>query len=1028
MNISEPFIRHPVATSLLTVGLLLTGFVGYRALPVSTLPQVEFPTIQVTTFLPGASAETMASSVTTPLERQFGQVPSLSRMTSVSSFGISQVTLQFALDRNIDAAEQDVQAAINAASTLLPTTLPAPPVYAKVNPADAPILTMGVTSTTLPLDRVDDLTDSILAQKIAQAPGVGLVTINGSQKPAVRVQIDPVAIAGVGLALEDVRSVIAAGNTNQPKGSIDGPRLDFTIATNDQLLEASLFAPLVLAWRNNAPVRLSDVGAVFNGVENANLAGWSDGARAIIVNVQRQPGANVIKTADSVKALLPRLRATLPQSLRVAILNDRTETVRASFAEVQYTLILTIFLVVAVIFLFLRNLRATVIPGIAVPLSIAGTFGLMYLAGFSLDNLSLMALTISTGFVVDDAIVMIENVTRFIEEGRPPFEAALVGSKQIGFTIVSLTVSLIAVLIPLLFMGGLIGRLFWEFAMTLSMAIFVSAILSLTLTAMMCARLLRPHDASAPRGRLYRWSEGFFDSMRRGYDRGLGFVLDHQPLMLVVTIATLILTLALAWIIPKGFFPQQDTGTLVGISEAAPDVSFSRMADLQRSLADVVRADPDVVHVVSFIGADGTNLTPNTGRLLISLRPHDERSASASEIAARLQPRLARVQGIQLYLQAVQDLQIETRVSRTQFQYTLEDADAAELRTFAPRVLAALRALPELRSVASDDTAGGLQLSVVVDRDSASRLGILAQSIDDTLYDAFGQRFVSTIFTQLNQYRVILELAPEARSQPDALERLYVRTPAGDQVPLSAFAHFETRSAALAIAHEGQFPSVTLSFDPAPGTSLGQAIDAVTRAVARLSLPRGVRAEFSGTAEVFRTSLASEPLLLLAAILTVYIVLGVLYESYIHPITILSTLPSAGVGALLALLLLRNDFGVIALIGVVLLIGIVKKNAIMMIDFALEAERVDGRPPREAIHQACLLRFRPIMMTTMAALLGGLPLALGHGTGSELRRPLGITIVGGLLISQILTLYTTPVIYLYMDRLSAYFRRRRGKP
>ncbi len=1024
MSISEPFIRRPVATTLLMVAVLLAGMAAFTQLPVSALPQVDYPTIVCSTILPGGSAETMASAVTTPLERQFGQMPSLTQMTSVSSFGYSQITLQFDLDRSIDAAQQDVQAAINAASSLLPTQLPTPPTYSKSNPADQPILTLAISSDVLPLDQVDDFTDSILAQKISQVSGVGLVTINGGQKPAVRVQVDPESLAGTGLTLEDVRSALAAANINQPKGNIDGARQDYTLATNDQLFKADGFKPLVIAYANGSPVRLSDVATAVDGVENTQLAGWANEKRAIILNVQRQPGANVIQVADRVKALLPQLQASLPQGIDVKVLSDRTETVRASVEDVEHTLVLTVALVVAVIFLFLRNVRATIIPSIAVPLSLIGTFAIMYGVGYSLNNLSLMALTIATGFVVDDAIVMIENISRYIEAGDKPFDAAIKGAGQIGFTIVSLTVSLVAVLIPLLFMGGLIGRLFREFAVTLAVSIGVSALLSLTLTPMMSAYLLRPEPKEHERGALYRMSERGFEAMIAFYDRGLRVVLRHKLPTLIVTLATLALTAVMAWYIPKGFFPQQDTGAILGISAASPDVSFPRMMELQEKIAKVVLSDPDVESVGSFIGSDGTNATTNSGRLSITLKDHDERSANAAEIITRLQPKLAAVDGIEVYLQAVQDLQIDSRVSRTQYQYTIQDADPVELATWAPRLVAELQKERILKDVASDQETAGLQVSLTVDRDTASRLGISQQLVDDTLYDAFGQRQVSIIFTQLNLYRVILEVKPEIAATAAALDKIFLRTPNGSPVPLSTIVHRATTTASLAINHQGQFPAVTVSFNLADGESLGDAVEVINAAQDRIGLPPSVRSSFVGTAQAFNDSLASEPLLILAALITVYIVLGVLYESYIHPITIISTLPSAGVGALLALWVCHIDFSVIALIGVVLLMGIVKKNAIMMIDFALEAERDHGMTTEQAIHQACLLRFRPIMMTTMAALLGGVPLALGTGIGSELRRPLGITIVGGLIISQVLTLYTTPVVYIYMDRLGHFLSRK----
>ena len=1026
MNVSEPFIRRPIGTSLLMIGVLIAGFVGYRQLPVAALPEVDYPTIAVTTLLPGASADTMVSAVTTPLERQLGQIPALAQLTSVSSAATSLITLQFSLDRDIDSAEQDVQAAINAASNLLPRTLPTPPTYSKSNPADVPVIALSVSSDTAALGRVDDYADSILAQKISQVSGVGLVTLNGGQRPAVRVQVDPVALAGRGLSLEDVRAVLVAANVNQPKGNLDGPRLNYTIAANDQLQQAGSYRPLVVAYRNGAPIRLSDVAQVVDGVENAQLAGWANGQRAVILNVMRQPGANLIQVADRVKALLGQMEASLPQGIKVSILSDRTETVRASVEDVQFTLLLTIVLVVAVIYLFLRTVRATIIPGVAVPLSLVATFGVMALLGYSLNNLTLMALTISTGFVVDDAIVMIENIARYIEQGEKPLQAALKGSKQIGFTIISLTVSLVAVLIPLLFMGGVIGRLFREFAVTLATAIVASALISLTLTAMMCAHILRPvHEQKV--SLVARGAERVFTWMVNVYDRILVWVLAHRRTTMLATLATVAVTAVLAVMTPKGLFPQQDTGLLLGVTEAAPDVSFAAMSERQRAVADLVLTDPDVATVASFIGADGTNPTLNTGRLSIRLKPRKERSANAQQIMDRLSARLEEVGGIVVYLQSVQDLQIESRSSRTQYQYTLESADPAELSLWAPRVLERLRELPQLADVASDQQEGARFASLAIDRDTASRLGVTAQAIDDTLYDAFGQRQVSTIFTQLNLYRVILEVAPAFQRGPEALQQIFLRSTSGDSVPLSAFARYEPVNGSLSIAHQGQFPAVTLSFNLARGAALGDAVEAVRRAVAEVAIPVGVHGDFQGAARAFDESLASEPLLILAAIVTVYIVLGVLYESYIHPITILSTLPSAGVGALLALLLTGSELSVVALIGIILLIGIVKKNAIMMIDFALEAERDRQLTPLQAIHEACLLRFRPIMMTTMAALLGGLPLALGQGTGAELRRPLGISIVGGLLVSQLLTLFTTPVIYLYMERLVSWSRGRKAR-
>jgi multidrug efflux pump len=1024
VNPSRPFILRPVATSLLMAALLLSGVIAYRQLGISALPEVDYPTIQVFTSYPGASPDVAASAITAPLERQFGQMPGLNQMTSISSDGSSIITLQFALNLNIDVAEQEVQAAINAAQTYLPTGLPAPPIYSKSNPADAPVMTLAVTSKTFPLARVEDLVDTRLAQKISQLSGVGLVSISGGHKPAVRVQANPTALSSYGINLDDLRTTLTQASINQAKGSFDGPHQAYQINANDQLLTSNDYESLVVAYSNGAPVILSDVARVVDDVENTKLAAWMNKTPAIIVNIRRQPGANTIQVVDRIKELLPQLKANLPAGIDVSVLTDRTTTIRASVGDVEFSLMLTIALVVMAIFLFLRNLRATIIPSVAVPLSLVGTLGVMYLLGFSLNNLTLMALTISTGFVVDDAIVMIENIFRYLEEGETPMSAALKGARQIGFTIISLTVSLIAVLIPLLFMGDIVGRLFREFAITLSVTILLSAVISLTLTPMMCSRLLK-RQPEEKRGRFYLASERVFDRSVAFYGRTLQWVLKRQKTTLLVAVGTLVLTILLYVIVPKGLFPVQDTGVIQAISQAPQTISFSAMAEKQQALADAVSKDPAVESLSSFIGIDGTNTTLNSGRMLINLKPLQERKISASDIIRRLEPELEKVEGITLYMQPVQDLTVEDRASRTQFQYTLEDANADELNTWTQKLFDKLRTLPQLTDVATDQQTLGAQAKLVIDRVTASRLGITPQAIDNVLYDAFGQRQVTTLFTQLNQYHLILETLPELQTDPAKLNNIYVKSSGGEPVPLSAFTHFESGTAPLVINRQGQFPSVTISFNLAPGTALGQATAAVEQAQKELEMPLSVQASFQGTAASFQSSLKNEVWLILAAIVTVYIVLGVLYESYIHPITILSTLPSAGVGAILALMVCHSELGVVALIGIILLIGIVKKNAIMMIDFALEAERHEHKKPLDAIYQACLLRFRPIMMTTFAALFGGLPLALGNGVGAELRRPLGITIVGGLLVSQVLTLYTTPVIYLFFDRLAAKFSRSR---
>jgi HAE1 family hydrophobic/amphiphilic exporter-1 len=1021
-GISGPFIRHPIATTLLMVGVLFVGLAVYPRLPVAPLPQVDFPTIQVSASLPGASPETMASAVAQPLETQFAQIPGVAQMTSTSALGSTSITIQFDLDRSIDGAANDVQAAINAASGQLPKSLPTPPTYRKVNPADSPILLLGATSDTLPLTEIDDNIETRLAPQISQVPGVALVTIGGQQKPAIRIQLDPAKLVAKGLSLEDVRTPLSVTTVDNPKGTIMGPTRSFTIYTNDQLTRSKDWNDVIVAYRNGAPLRVRDIGQAVTGPQDTTQAAWADGKRGLVIVVYKQPGANVIDTVDRIKAELPRLQATIPTAIKIFTLSDRTQTIRAAVEDVQFTLLLTIALVVMVIFVFLRNLWATIIPSVTVPLALLGACALMWFANYSLDNLSLMALTISVGFVVDDAIVMLENISRYVEEGEDPFAAALKGSREIAFTIVSISISLIAVLIPLLLMGGIIGRLFREFAVTLSMAIVVSAIVSLTLTPMMASRFLRPGNETH-HGRLYAWSERGFDAMLRAYERGLDLVLKYRLTTLCVFFATVALSVYLFVIIPKGFFPQQDIGLVTGISEAAQDVSPAAMMRLQQQLGEVVMRDPAVDHLGMFVGGSGN--APNNGRMFIALKPRNERTANADQVIARLRRELDKVEGAKLFLQAAQDVRVGGRASRTQFQYTLQGPDIGELNELAPKVLAKLKTLPELRDVATDQQTEGTTLTLTVNRDQASRYGLTPQLIDDTIYDAFGQREIAQYFTQLASYYVIMEVLPSLQGSPETLDQIFLRSPTtGGEVPLSAFAKWTTTPIQpLSISHQGQFPAITISFNLAQGTALGQATDAIDRAKAAMNLPATIITTFQGIAQAFQDSLSTVPMLILAALVVVYIILGVLYESFIHPITILSTLPSAGVGALAALMLFNFDFSLIALIGIILLIGIVKKNGIMMVDFAIVAERDHQMLPVEAIRRAAVLRFRPIMMTTMAALLGGVPLMLGQGTGAEIRQPLGYAMVGGLLVSQALTLFTTPVVYLYLDKLSQWLNR-----
>jgi multidrug efflux pump len=1023
MNISKLFILRPIATTLLMAAIILSGSIAYRQLPVAALPQVDYPTIQVVTFYPGAGPEVMVSSVTAPLEKQFGQIPGLSQMTSSSTQGCSVITLRFVLELDIDVAVQQVQASINVAANFLPRELPNPPIYSKVNPADAPVLTLSLSSSTIPLPKIQDLADTRLAQKLSQVKGVGQVSVTGGQKPAIRVQANPTSLSAMGLTLDDLRIALTAANVNQAKGSFDGPKQSIIIGANDQLFSAEQFRELIVAYRNNAPVKLSEVANVIDDVENVRQAAWRDTTPSVLLNIQRQPGANIIEVVDRIEAMLPQLKEALPADLKVDVLTDRTTTIRASVESVQHELLLTIGLVVLVIYSFLHSFRATIIPSAAVPLSIVGTFGIMYLMGYTLNNLTLMALTISTGFVVDDAIVMIENIMRYVEDGMDPLPASLKGASEIGFTIVSLSVSLVAVLIPLLFMGDVIGRLFREFAVTLSVTIFVSAIVSLTLTPMMCALLLKTIPKHVGSSRDQGTQGWLFIGLLRFYETTLRWTLKHQGLTMLVFLATLAATVFLYIQVPKGFFPIQDTGVILGITQSDQDTSFTRMKDKQAELNAVLCADPAVESIASFIGIDSINLTLNSGRIQINLKPHHDRHESIQKVMARLSQNASAVSGIQLFMQPVQDLSVESRVSRTQYQYSLETPDPEQLSEWVPKLVTKLKDRPELQDVASDQAVLGREAKLIIDRDTASRLGVTPLLIDDALYNAFGQRQVSTIFTQLNQYRVVLEVAPEFRDSLSDIGALYVKTNTGRPAPLDSLTNIEYQNAPLAINHQGQFPVVTVSFNVAPGVSLGQAVEAVEETVGEIQMPAGIVRSFQGSAEAYQRSLSTTPLLILAALITVYIVLGVLYESFVHPLTILSTLPSAGLGALVALILFRLDLSIIALIGIILLIGIVKKNAIMMIDFALEAQRNQGLQAEDAIFHACLLRLRPILMTTMAALLGAVPLAFSGGVGSEIRQPLGICIIGGLIFSQALTLYTTPVIYLWFDALG----RRKGK-